>query len=136
MAKRIKVWAESGPHLEPADPITPESLIERITQGTNQTSGSIKAILDELDVQIETGLKEGRIVQLPNGTHYKPTGKKDGSIEVNVRVNPDLVKRVNGTFRGKWRNAGNIGKSEAEIMALWNETHPDDPAEPSNLPES
>jgi hypothetical protein len=43
-----------------------------------------------------------------------------------VRVNPDLVKRMNAGFRGKWRNAANIGKPEAEIVALWNQAHPND----------
>ena len=126
MAKKIQAWTEFGPRLEPADPVTPEGLIEHIVQGTNQTRGSVKAILDELDAQIEIGLKEGRVVQLPNGTHFRPTGKKDGSIQVDVSVNPDLVKRVNGTFRGKWRNSGNIGKDEQEIVDQWNAKHPDD----------
>jgi hypothetical protein len=129
MAKKIQAWKEFGPRLEPADPVTTEGLIERIVQGANQTRGSVKAILDELDAQTEIGLKEGRVVQLPNGTHFGLTGKKDGSIEVDVRVNPDMVKRVNGTFRGKWRNGENIGKNEQEIMALWNAKHPDDPIE-------
>jgi len=30
---------------------------------------------------------------------------------------------------GKWINAQNIGKEEAEIIALWNAAHPDDPVE-------
>ncbi len=88
------------------------------------------AVLAELDAQLEAGLKSGRIVQLPNSTHYRPTGKSDGSIDIAVRVNPDLNRRVNAGFRGKWRNAENIGKSEAEITAQWNALHPGDPIEP------
>jgi hypothetical protein len=34
---------------------------------------------------------------------------------------------VNSLFRGKWVNAENIGKSESEMIALWNEEHPSDP---------
>jgi hypothetical protein len=131
MAKKINMWTEIGPRLEPTDPLIPEGLLRDITMGTNQTRGSINAILDELDARLERALSEGRIVQMPNGTHYKPVGKKDGSIEIHVRVNPDLVKRVNDNFLGKWRNAENIGKSEAEMIALWNEKHPDDPIDDS-----
>jgi len=29
----------------------------------------------------------------------------------------------------KWRNAANIGKSEAEVVARWNAAHPEDPIE-------
>jgi hypothetical protein len=35
-------------------------------------------------------------------THYKPTGKKDGSVDIGVRVNPNLDDHVNAGFRGKW----------------------------------
>ena len=126
MAKKIQAWAEFGPRLEPADPMTGGELIDNIVAATNQSKGSVLAVLSELDVQIESGLKAGRIVRLPNGTHYKPTGKSDGTIEVDVRVNPELAKGVNAGFRGKWRNAAQIGKPEAEIVALWNKAHPND----------
>jgi hypothetical protein len=135
MAKKIQAWVEFGPRLEPTDPITAEGLIERIVTATNQSRGSVKAILDELDVQTEILLKEGHIVQLPNGTHFKPTGHKDGMIEVDVRVNPRIVRNVNVGFRGRWRNSENIGKSEAEIVAMWNEAHPDDLVELAGTPE-
>ena len=77
-----------------------------------------------MDVQIESALKAGRIVHLPNGMHLEPVGKKDGTVEIHVRVSPDLVKRVNDNFRGTWLNAQNIGKTEAEICALWDADNP------------
>jgi len=126
MAKKIQAWAAYGPKITLGDPMKKEELIENIIAATNQSRGSVLAVLSELDVQIEAGLKAGRIVQLPNGTHFEPIGKKDGSIDIGVRVNPDLDKKVNAGFRGTWVNSGNIGKAEAEIVALWNEEHPDD----------
>jgi hypothetical protein len=126
MGQKIQAWVEFGPRLVPTDPISPEGLIERIVAATNQSRGSVKAILDELDVQTEICLKEGHIVHLPNGTHYKPVGHRDGSIIVNVRVNPRVVKNVNIGFRGRWHNAENIGKTEAEIIALWNAAYSED----------
>ena len=126
MAKKIQAWAAYGPKITLGDPMKKEELIENIIAATNQSRGSVLAVLSELDVQIEAGLKAGRIVQLPNGTHFEPIGKKDGSVDIGVRVNPDLDKKVNAGFRGTWVNSGNIGKAEAEIVALWNEEHPDD----------
>lgn len=126
MAKKIQAWVEFGPRIELAAPMTSNELIDNIVAATNQSRGSVLAVLSELDVQTEAALKAGRIIHMPNGTHYKPTGKKDGSIDIDVRVNPDLDKRVNSGFHGKWVNSANIGKSEAEIIALWNEKHPDD----------
>lgn len=126
MAKKIQAWAAYGPKITLGDAMKKEELIENIIAATNQSRGSVLAVLSELDVQIEAGLKAGRIVQLPNGTHFEPIGKKDGSVDIGVRVNPDLDKKVNAGFRGTWVNSGNIGKTEAEIVALWNEEHPDD----------
>ena len=126
MAKKIQAWAAYGPKITLGAPMKKEELIENIVAATNQSKGSVLAVLAELDVQTEAGLKAGRIVQLPNGTHFEPIGKKDGSIDIGVRVNPDLDKKVNAGFRGTWVNSGNIGKTEVEIIALWNEEHPDD----------
>ena len=129
MTKAIKAWTKFGPRLEPKDPMDPEEIIRKIVKVTNQSRGSVLAVLSELDVQLEDGLMEGRVVQLPNGTHFRPVGKKDGRVDIQVRINPTIDRNVNANFSGKWRNAENIGKSEAEIVSLWNETHPDDPIE-------
>jgi hypothetical protein len=129
MNNKIKAWTKFGPRLEPKEPMESDEVIENIVKVTNQSKGSVLAVLSELDVQLESGLKAGRVVRLPNGTHYRPVGKKDGRIDILVRVNPEIDKNVNVNFRGKWRNAENIGKSEAEIIAIWNETYPQDPIE-------
>ena len=126
MATKIEAWTTYGPRLEPTQPMTSEELIENIVAATNQSRGSVLGMLAELDTQIEAGLKAGRIVQLPNGTHYRPVGKREGDIDIAVRTNPDVDKRVNTGFRGKWINAENVGKTEAEIIALWNAAHPND----------
>ena len=126
MAKKIQAWATYGPRIDLGDPMTEEDIIENMVAATNQSKGSVLAVLAELDVQLEAGLKAGRIVHLPNGTHFEPTGKKDGTININVRVQADLDNKVNSGFRGKWINAENIGKTEAEIVALWNKDHPND----------
>jgi hypothetical protein len=126
MAKKIQMWTTYGPKLATADPLTAETIIDQSVQATNQTRGSVLAVLSELDDVILQGLRNGRIVKLPNGTHYQPIGKKDGSINIRVRVNPRIRKQINADFRGWWLNSQNMGKSEAEMIALWNSLHPDD----------
>lgn len=123
------MWTEFGPKLAPATPIEAEEVIEQLIAATNQTRGSVLAVLSELDEVVLQGLRNGRIVKLPNGTNYRPIGKKDGSIKVTVRLNPRLTKQIAAERRAKWVNSQNIGKSEEELIALWNEAHPDDPIE-------
>ena len=126
MAKKIQAWAKFGPKVKLGDPVTQQDIIDSIVAATNQSKGSVLAVLSELDVQIEAGLKAGRIVQLPNGTHFEPIGKKDGSVDISVRVKPELEKKVNSDFRGKWENSENKNKTEEEIMAIWNQANPTD----------
>ena len=130
MAKKIQAYTEFGPRLEPATPLSGDELIEQITEGSNESMSSVLAVLSALDSATEQALKAGRIVQMPNGTHYRPIGKQDGTIKIKVRVNPFVIRDVNDNYRGEWRNAENIGKSTDELVALWNEAHPDDPVEP------
>ena len=129
MAKKIQAWATYGPRIRLGDPMTSDEIIENIVGATNQSKGSVLAMLSELDVQLESGLKAGRIVQMPNGTHFEPVGKRDGSVDIKVRINREVEKNVNVKFRGKWANAANKGVSEEEIFAQWNAAHPEDPVE-------
>lgn len=126
MAKKIQMWTKFGPKLSPATPIDGEEVIEQLVQATNQTRGSILAVLSELDEVILQGLRSGRIVKMPNGSRYRPIGKKDGSIKVTSRLNPRLRKQIAADNRANWVNAQNIGKSEEEMIAIWNEAYPDD----------
>jgi hypothetical protein len=126
MAKKIQAWRAYGPRVDKGDIVTEDEFIEHVTSGTNQSRGSILAVLSEQDVQIEAALRAGRAIRLPNGMRIEPVGTKDGWVEVHVRVSQDMVNRVNATFRGKWINGENIGKTEAEIMTLWNAEHPED----------
>jgi hypothetical protein len=121
------MWSKYGPRIALGTPMKSDEIIENVVAVTNQSKGSLLAVLAELDVQIIAGLKAGRIVRLPNGTRFEPVGKKDGSIEIRVTVSPELDKTVNSSFRGKWINPENIGKNEQEMAELWNTNHPEDP---------
>ena len=126
MARKIQIWSKYGPRIALGSPMMPEEIIENVVGATNQSKGSVLAVLAELDVQITAGLKAGRIVRLPNGTRFEPVGKRDGYVNIVVNVSNDLDNSVNSQFRGKWINAENIGKSEEEMIELWNAEHPED----------
>jgi len=127
MAKKIQMWRRLGPQLAPATPVEAEEVIEALVATTNETRGSLLGVLAELDVILEQALKAGRSVKLPNGTIFRPVGKKDGSISVKAYLGARMVKSINSEQHAKWMNAENIGKSEAEMIETWNAQFPDDP---------
>jgi hypothetical protein len=106
-----------------------EEVIKALVATTNETRGSVLSVLAELDVILEQGLKAGRSVKLPNGTIFRPVGKKDGTISVKVRLGTRMTKSIDSEQRAKWENTEHIGKSEAEMIVVWNELYPDDPIE-------
>ncbi len=129
MAKKIKMWQELGPRLAPVPALEAEEIIEELIATTNQTRGSILAIMAELDVSLERAFKAGRRVHMPNGMIFRPVGKKDGSIIVKGYISSRMARSIKAEKRAKWINAENIGKSEPEMIVIWNELHPDDPIE-------
>ena len=126
MAKKIQMWRIIGPRLATTDPVEAEEVIDLLVATTNQTRGSLLAILSELDVILERSLKAGRKVKFPNGTTYRPVGKKDGSISIKTRFSGRMSRSINTGQNAKWVNAENIGKTEEEMIVIWNELHPDD----------
>ena len=66
--------------------------------------------------------------------HWSISGITHAAVNLYAFVN-NIIKRFgaihfqNSCFRGKLFNSANIGKSEAEIMTMWNEAHPEDPIE-------
>ena len=89
--------------------MTGDEFIENIIGATNQSKGSVLAVLAELDDQLEPGLKAGRIVKMPNGTRHEPVGKRDGSVEIKVRIHREIDKKISSNFCGKWANTANKG---------------------------
>ena len=55
----------------------------------------------------------------------------DGTFEVKVRVDKRVLRALNaqGAFRGSVLNAEHVGKTAADLVALWNDEHPGDPVE-------
>jgi hypothetical protein len=127
MAHKVQASATYGPRIVSTTTMEADEFVEQLVNSTNQSRGSLLAMLAEMDAISEIALKNGRIIKLPNGMTLRPVMKRNGHIEILVHVNRFLTRRVNAGFRGKVVNAGNIGKSESELIELWNENHPDDP---------
>jgi hypothetical protein len=126
MAHKVQASATYGPRIVTSTPMEADEFVEQLVVSTNQSRGSLLAMLAEMESISEIALKSGRIVKLPNGMTLRPTMKRTGHIEIVVKVNKAFTRHVNTGFRGKVINPENIGKSEAELIELWNKDHPED----------
>ncbi len=130
MAKQIQAITAYRPRIELGKPASPERFMELITQRTTLSSGVVKNV-QESDVETLIGLLlEGQPVHT-GAAIYTPSIDLNGDFEIKVKVDARILRALNasGAFRGTLINAENVGKTSADLTALWNEAHPDDPVE-------
>ena len=128
MAKQIQAIVAYRPRIELGKAASPERFMELITQRTTLSSGVVKNV-QESEVETLIGLLlEGQSVHTGTAI-YTPSVDLNGDFEIKVKVDARILRALNaqGAFRGTLVNASNIGKTGADLSALWNEAHPEDP---------
>lgn len=127
MANKIQAISTFGPRIKLGDAADEERFMELITQRTTLSSGVVKNVQESETETLIGLLLDGRPVHTGIAI-YTPSIDLDGSFEVKVRVDKRILRALNaaGAFRGNINNVENIGKTSADLVALWNEEHPDD----------
>jgi hypothetical protein len=126
MAKIIQAFAAYCPRIELLKAVHPRRFMEMITRRTTLSTGVVKNVQEsEVETLIDL-LREGYPVHTGVAI-FTPSIDLQGNIKVNVRVDKRIVTALNtpGAFTGGIKNRENIGKTPQEILAQWNEDHPD-----------
>lgn len=128
MAKRINAIKALMPQIELNKTVQVDELARYISRGTNLNPGQIKFILDELSDALLFFTSSAQPVKLEGLGTFTPTIKLSGELTINVRVDRELIKRINkpGAFTGRIRNRSNIDKSSDDLVDEWDQIHPED----------
>jgi hypothetical protein len=129
MAKQIQAVSACRPQIILGQRATMSDLVDFIARSTGLNESSIRQVLLELrDATLFFNLR-GQAVQLEGLGTYTPSIEVDGTIGIGHRADTYLKNRLNasGAFKGEIQNRENIGKTTAELVALWNADHPADP---------
>ena len=127
MANRIKAIKTFCPRLDLDATASEERFMELITHRTTLSAGVVRNV-QESEVETLIGLlSEGRSVHAGIAT-YSPSINLKGELTVNVRVDVRILHALNaaGAYRGRIINAENVGRKVDDLIAFWNEAHPDD----------
>ena len=130
MAQKIQAITAYRPRIDLGDAASTETYMRLTTQRTTLSSGVVKNV-QESEVETLIGLLlDGRPIHT-GITIYTPSLDLDGDFEVKVKLDKRILRALNaeGAFQGRIINAENIGKSADDLVAMWNEDHPDDPVE-------
>lgn len=131
MAKRIKAISALRPRLERAGSIDEDVLAQYIAGRSNLSEADVTHALLELGAAIGDFVAMGRSVRLKGVGLITPSMNTKGELSIRILPDPRLLQRINdrSRFAGKIANAHNLGKTGDELVAQWNELHPNDPVE-------
>lgn len=131
MAHRIKVISILRPRIELGNTVQKAELLRAVCYATGIVEGVFDLIIRELRDQLMFYLCSGRAVKVDGLGTLTPLVSLDGSFAIQFRPDTAIIKTMNlrGYFTGKIQNREHLGKTPDELIAFWNEHHPEDPVE-------
>ncbi|HEY4721516.1 MAG TPA: hypothetical protein VII92_06690 [Anaerolineae bacterium] len=128
MAKLIQAIGAYGPRVELTHTVQTRQLAEYISGRSSLNRGEIEGNLRELCEAIIFFARQGSAVKLEGVGTFTPSIDLEGTFDVGFRLDTaiDGALNVPGAFTGEVTNRENVGKSAADLKALWNADHPTD----------
>jgi hypothetical protein len=131
MASKIKAINAYMPRIDLGRRVDIDEMVDLIAARTGLNEGDVRQVMLEMRDAVIFYNKQGRPVKLEGLGIYTPVIQLDGEIKIGHRADTEIKKQLNvpGEFNGEIENRDNIGKSSDDLVAMWNEAHPDDPVE-------
>ncbi|MBE2236632.1 MAG: hypothetical protein IAE81_02510 [Caldilineaceae bacterium] len=129
MANHMKAVAELCPMVVHNRRVELDEVAEQIATKCSLAASDVRHVLEEIRNALLYFFATGASVKMDGIGVYSVSVDLDGNFKVNHRPDNYLVSRLNipGAFHGQIRRRENIGKRYVELIALYNELHPDDP---------
>ena len=131
MAPIIKAVNAYRPRIEQGNTVQKPELLRAVSRATSLVEGTVDQTIKETRDHIIEFCRTGRAVKVEGLGIFTPSIDLDGNLSISFRSDPALNFGLNmpGTFTGTIINREHMGKSAAELIALWNEEFPDDQVE-------
>lgn len=131
MTSKITAIRRYRPEIERERTLQTRYMIEDIAQRSSLNEGAIRFVVYEVRDALLRAHRHGQAVKIEGLGTFTPTIRVDGSLDILFRPDPDMLRELNDPtkFHAKILNKSNIGKSAQELVAQWNEEHPEDPVE-------
>jgi nucleoid DNA-binding protein len=129
MAEKIHAVAAYAPKIILGPLTEMDEVIDYVASRTGLNRGEVRLVLGELHDTVLHFNRSGRPVKFEGLGIYTPTVKLSGTYAISHRIDRELRSKMNdtGVFTGKVKNSDMMEKTMADLIARWNEEHPDDP---------
>jgi hypothetical protein len=131
MARKITAIRTYRPEINRAPTLQTAEVIREMCRATTLSEGAIYNVVYQMQEVILMAHRDGRAVKIEGLGTFTPTIRMDGRFDILFRPDADVLRQLNfrDEFHAKLLNKANIGKSADDLVALWNEEHPEDPVE-------
>ena len=129
MTKQINAIKALTPSIKLQNTAQNDLLCKYISRRSSLNAGEINNVLMQLQDAILFFTLAGHPVKLDQLGTFTPTIRLDGSYNLNVRLDRALIREMNrpGEMKAELLNRKNIGLSADDLIAQWDDLHPDDP---------
>jgi len=130
MAKRIVVVNQLRPKIISQGVVNLAEMAERMAKNTTYNPQELYGMLLLNVREILAALQAGETVKIDGLLTLSPNMKVGGEVDLSLRGNREAVASLNNPrlwTASKVSNHANLTKSSDELVAEWNEAHPDDP---------
>jgi len=131
MATLIQAIAAYRPRVLEPRTVGLDVLAARLVRGSLVTRSIARMVLEDLSDEVAAALAQGDAVRLPGIGRIGVTLSLGGEVRPTFRVDTGLRRRMPplAEYGGTILNRANAGMTLAELVARWDEEHPDDPIE-------
>jgi len=129
MATKLGVLSKVGPRIINQGTVDLEEMAGRIAKNTTYNTEEIYSILRLCVKEANDALKEGETVKMDDLLTIKLSMKVGGKVKMGIRADRGAVANLNNPrlwTAGKVSNHANLTKTTDQLIAAWNEEHPDD----------
>ncbi|MCP4602338.1 MAG: hypothetical protein GY847_17785 [Proteobacteria bacterium] len=129
MASKIQAVNAYRPKVKLGRTASLDQLVKYIADRTGVTEGEVSIVLKELRDAIIFYNLQGQGAKIEGLGTYLPKVGLDGTFDVSHRLDRAIKNGLNapGAFSGEIVKRENIGKTADDLVAIWDEEHPDDP---------
>lgn len=129
MASKLTAIAAYRPRIKKLTPADVKDIAKFVAGRNGMNEGDVQRAILELRDALEFFLTRGAPVKLPGLGSFTPSLNLKGRVKVNLKVDRELLSELNKDaegFKGTIVNKDNIEKTVDDLVAIWNEEHPDD----------
>lgn len=119
MANKLQALVYA-PVIDPGKPVHNDETVEHQMERSGASRGEVFQATQNFVDMLRHYLRHGRSVHVDDLGTFWVEATLAGDMNIHFRPDPDLKDEVKFRFEGVIKNSENIGKTMADLIALWN----------------